>query len=47
MSTMVINPLIVSVKPIEDRAISPIDPTTLKGGIGKILSVAAMIAIPI
>ena len=47
MSTMVINPLIVSVKPIEDRAISPIDPTTHKGGIGKILSVAAMIAIPI
>ena len=43
---MIINPLIVSVRSTDDIIISPIDPTMHKGGIGKLVSVVAMVAIP-
>ena len=46
MDTVRINPLIVSVSPTDHTLISPIQPTMHKGGIGKLLSIAAAIAIP-
>lgn len=42
-----INPLVVTIKPNQATLISPIDPTMHKGGLGKILSVAAAIVVPI
>ena len=42
-----INPLIVTIKPNQATLISPIDPTMHKGGLGKILSIAAAIVVPI
>tara|TARA_R100000742_G_scaffold4276_2_gene1612 strand:- start:829 stop:2085 length:1257 start_codon:yes stop_codon:yes gene_type:complete len=46
MDTIRINPLIVSVSPTDHTLISPIEPTMHKGGIGKLVSVVAMVAIP-
>lgn len=46
MDTVRINPLIVSVSPTDHTLISPIQPTVHKGGIGKLISVVAMVAIP-
>ena len=46
MDTVRINPLIVSVSPTDHTLISPIEPTMHKGGIGKLVSVVAMVAIP-
>ena len=46
MDTIRINPLIVSVSPSDHTLISPIQPTVHKGGIGKLISVVAMVAIP-
>ena len=46
MDTVRINPLIVSVSPTDHTLISPIQPTMHKGGLGKLLSIAAAVAIP-
>jgi len=46
MDTVRINPLIVSVSPSDHTLISPIQPTVHKGGIGKLISIVAMVAIP-
>ncbi len=46
MNTVRINPLIVSVSPTDHTLISPIEPTMHKGGLGKLVSVVAMVAIP-
>tara|TARA_R100001530_G_scaffold47261_1_gene35559 strand:+ start:1516 stop:2793 length:1278 start_codon:yes stop_codon:yes gene_type:complete len=47
MNTMIINPMVVQIKQNDLEVISPIDPTMHKGGLGRILAVAAAIAIPI
>jgi hypothetical protein len=46
MNTIAINPLVVQVKQTDLEIISPINPTMHKGGIGKLVSVVAMVAIP-